>query len=53
MTHTGHPGPESKDMVSGNMERIPLRKIDTVCVPQTSIKRTFFLLMDLIFLISF
>jgi hypothetical protein len=53
VTHTGHPGPDSNDTVCGSKDRMPLRKIDTVCVPHTSISRTFFLLMDLIFWINF
>ena len=39
VTHTGQPGPDRREMVSGSTERIPLRKMDTVWVPQTSIRR--------------
>jgi hypothetical protein len=37
VTHTGHPGPESKRTSLGSIVLIPDRKIDTVWVPHTSI----------------
>ena len=39
VTHTGQPGPDRREMVSGRTDRIPLLKMETVCVPQTSIRR--------------
>lgn len=44
ITHTGQSGPEGSDTVSGRIARIPLLKIAIVRVPQTSIRRTRFLL---------
>ena len=37
VTQTGQPGPEINRMCSGRTPLIPYRKIETVCVPQTSI----------------
>ena len=37
VTHTGHPGPDAKRVPSGIIVRKPLRAIDTVWVPHTSI----------------
>src|SRR6056297_1458508 len=36
VTQTGHPGPERWITFSGKISRIPLWKMDTVCVPHTS-----------------
>jgi hypothetical protein len=40
VTQTGQPGPLISRRFGGSSERMPLRKIDTVCVPQTSMIRT-------------
>src|SRR3972149_6372259 len=45
VTHTGHPGPEIREIVSGRRERIPYLKMDIVWVPHTSIRRICFLLI--------
>ena len=49
VTHTGQPGPERREIVSGRSDRIPLLKIDTVWVPQTSISLIFRVLIRRIF----
>ena len=40
VTHTGQPGPESSWTDPGSSARMPWRKMATVCVPHTSIRRT-------------
>ena len=40
VTHTGHPGPESNWIEPGSSARMPWRKMATVWVPHTSIRRT-------------
>ena len=41
VTQTGHPGPEINSTCFGRSLRIPRRKISCVCVPHTSMIRTF------------
>ena len=40
VTQTGHPGPDASFTLSGMSDRIPLRAMDTVWVPHTSMRVT-------------